>query len=66
MEFERNTLTGMVTLIPVLVTLFVFGISLDLLDITGAVLAAVYVPTAPDPAGGYIEIVPATEPIPFL
>ena len=65
MEFERNTLTGMVTLIPVPVTLFVFGSSLDLLDITGAVLAAVYVPTATDPEGNYIEIVPATEPIPF-
>jgi hypothetical protein len=47
------------------VTLFVFGSSLDLLDITGAVLAAVYVPTATDPEGNYIEIVPATEPIPY-
>jgi len=32
---------------------------------TGVELAAVYVPTAPNPAGGYLEIVPAAELVPL-
>jgi uncharacterized membrane protein len=34
-------------------------------DDTGEILAAVYVPTAPNPTGGYLEIVPVDELVPL-
>jgi uncharacterized membrane protein len=60
MEFKRNTFTGMVTLIPVLVTVFVFSIFLDLLSDIGrpkvVVLANAVRPLSPEVAGWLLDV----------
>jgi len=60
MDFKRNTFTGMVTMIPILVTLFVFSIFLDLLSDIGrprvVVLANAVRPVSPEIAGMLLEV----------
>jgi len=60
MDLKRNTFTGMVTMIPVLVTVFVFSIFLDLLPDIGrpkvVVLANAVRPVSPEVAGWLLDV----------
>ena len=60
MDFKRNTFTGIVTMIPVLVTVFVFSIFLNLLSDIGrpkvVVLANAVRPLSPDVAGLLLDM----------